>query len=305
MTARNPLISVILPVFNGEKYLHESIVSILDQTFPDFELIIVNDGSTDATESIVNGFRDSRIRYVTQENTGIGGALRNGCNLASGKYIARMDADDIALPHRFERQVAWLERHPGTVVLSSAVLYIDEAGQTIGRSFPYTTHRAIRKKLNLFNPVCHPGVMMRTDAYRRSVGYLDIQPFEDHILWLSMAKLGKLHNFRFPLLKYRLLPGSVSRVIPPEKMLALFLYLKQRINKGTLYKSEIEEYNQLYKLEKVKAGKISAIPGDNSTPASESTSRDTQQFIHGTLKRLKIPETAIECFLCTGKSLLA
>jgi glycosyltransferase involved in cell wall biosynthesis len=305
MTAPNPLVSVVLPVCNGEQYLKHSIESLLNQTFPRFELIIVNDGSTDATESIVRSYSDSRIRYMTQENTGIGGALRNGCNMASGKYIARMDADDFALPHRFEQQVAWLESHPGTVVLSSAVQYIDETGKTTGRSFPYTTNRAIRKKLNLFNPVCHPAVMMRTEAYRRSVGYLDIQPFEDHILWLSMAKLGYLQNFRFPLLKYRLLPGSVSRVIPPEKMQDLFLYLKQKMHKGYLDESEIEEYNCLYRHERAQAGKISATPGEDATPASGSSAPDTQQLIYGTLQRLRIPEPAIEFFLCTGKSLLA
>ena len=107
--------------------------------------IIINDGSTDSSESIVFEYKDHRIRYIKQENTGIGGALRIGCELAQRKYIARMDADDICLPNRFEPQKAYLDNNPNTVLISNVVMYINESGNIIGRSFPYTLSFAIKK----------------------------------------------------------------------------------------------------------------------------------------------------------------
>ena len=97
---KQPAISVVMPVYNGRKYLREAIDSVLQQSFTDFEFIIVNDGSTDDSEEIILSYKDSRINYIKQKNTGVGGALRIGCNMAIGNYIARMDADDICLANR-------------------------------------------------------------------------------------------------------------------------------------------------------------------------------------------------------------
>lgn len=299
----SPLISVVLPVYNGEKYLHEAINSVLSQTFGDFELIVINDGSTDGTEAIVRSYTDPRIRFVAQENTGIGGALRYGCNLAGGTYIARMDADDICFPDRLARQKAYLDNNPGTVLVSSAVIYIDESGKTIGRSFPYTSDGAIRKKLRTMNPVCHPGVMMRTEAYRNSTGYLALKFFEDHILWLSMAKSGKLHNFRFPLLYYRVLTDSVSRTISSEQSERLFGFLQEKLSGGTLHAEEVQEYNNLYrsaKLTTLQKMHRTAATGvrKNTRPVTSEKQTALFQF----LKSLGISEGMIERIICTVKN---
>ena len=109
--SRSPLITVVLPVYNGEKYLSEAIDSILTQTFADFELITINDGSTDDSLQILRKYeqRDSRIRVIARENRGLATTLNDSVDIARGEWVARMDQDDIALPHRFERQLAWLK----------------------------------------------------------------------------------------------------------------------------------------------------------------------------------------------------
>ena len=119
MYSSQPVISVILPVYNAERFLREAIDSVLKQTFVDFEFIILNDGSTDKTEDIILSYKDPRIRYVKNEkNLKLIKTLNKGVDMARGKYIARMDADDISLPERFEKEVAYLEAHPDVAVVS-------------------------------------------------------------------------------------------------------------------------------------------------------------------------------------------
>ena len=124
-----PRVSVILPAYNAEAYLKEAIDSILNQTFPDFQLIVINDCSTDGTEEIIRQYADPRLVPVKNEkNLGIAATLNRGLSLAQGDYIARMDADDISLPHRLERQVAYLDAHPDIAVLGTNVETFDENG---------------------------------------------------------------------------------------------------------------------------------------------------------------------------------
>ena len=122
----NPLISVLLPVFNAEKYLYDSIKSVLEQTFQDFELIIVNDGSTDNSLEVIKKFTDQRIVLIDQPNKGLAAALNAGAAFCKGVFIARMDADDICSIDRFQKQADYLTRNPQVSVVSSAVIYIDE-----------------------------------------------------------------------------------------------------------------------------------------------------------------------------------
>src|SRR5918996_2481069 len=114
-----PKVSVVMPAYNAAVYLDEAVTSILNQTFREFEFIVINDGSTDDTVSILDKYEksDSRIRVYHQENQGMIAALNRGCRLARGKYIARMDADDISLPRRFERQLEFMEGHPQIGIL--------------------------------------------------------------------------------------------------------------------------------------------------------------------------------------------
>ena len=201
-----PLVSVVLCTYNDERFISNTIQSVLEQSFRDFEFIIWNDGSTDRTESIVRSFNDDRIRYFYHDNVGLGIALSKACKEAKGKYIARIDGDDICMLDRFSIEVAFLESHPEVVLVSSSVIYIDESGIVLGRSFPWTWHRNIRKCIN----VVHPAVMFRRDIYNRTCGYLDARSAQDRILWPKMLKFGEFHIIKQPLVYYRLLSSSLS-----------------------------------------------------------------------------------------------
>ncbi len=126
---KSPIISVVMSVYNGDKYLREEIESILNQTFKDFEFIIVNDGSTDKSLEIIKSYNDPRIVIIDQENTGLAKALNNGINIAKGRYIARMDQDDISNPERFEKQIEFLENLSEYVAIGSWSNHISEHGE--------------------------------------------------------------------------------------------------------------------------------------------------------------------------------
>lgn len=200
-----PVVSVILPVYNGERFLKEAVDSILVQTFTDFELIIVDDCSMDSTSLILTEYatRDTRIRVMRQSrNMGIVEALNTGSHAATGQYIARMDVDDISLPERFERQVEYLNSHPDVGVLGTGVQLIDVLGkkQTIVTLPP--DYIQIYWSLFFCNPIVHPTVMMRRDLFLRARGYRTGYP-EDYDLWRRMASLTRLANLPEVLLLLR------------------------------------------------------------------------------------------------------
>lgn len=199
-----PKISVIMPVYNGEKYLREAIDSILNQTFSDFEFIIINDCSVDSTEDIIKSYDDSRIVYIKNEkNLGVAGTLNKGLELAKGEFIARMDADDISLPTRFEKQIKFMEENPEVGVLGSNAIVFSETSEII-TNFPETEFEFI---FNLFfsSQIIHPSVMVRRKLI--DDGLYKYNPRwegrEDYALWLYLVKHTKLANFKEPLLKYR------------------------------------------------------------------------------------------------------
>lgn len=211
---RQPQISVIMPVYNGEKYLREAINSILNQTYKDFELIIINDGSTDDSRSVINEFLDNRIIVIEQSNNGLARTLNIGAANCKGKYIARMDQDDISDPNRFLIQFNYLESHPKISVLSCAVRYINETGVLLGRSFTITWPNLIKKKLLHYGCViCHPGVMMRKADFDVVNGYSETigGRFTDYHLWVKFVNNGfKIKNLSSVLLKYRIIESSMS-----------------------------------------------------------------------------------------------
>ena len=225
----SPLVSVVMPVYNGEIFIKEAIDSILNQTFTDFEFIIVNDGSTDTTESIILKIKDARIKYIKQANSGIGSSLHLGCSLAKGKYIARMDADDISFPDRLLKQVEFFKKNEDCILVGSAVNYINENGCKVGRSIPYVSDFAIKYNLKFGCTIAHPTVMFNKEAYNKSHGYnKNIVLLEDYILWLDMSTLGKFYNFHFPLLSYRQASSSwYSNLnqIELKKLMSDFYYL--------------------------------------------------------------------------------
>lgn len=295
--APSPLVSAVLPVFNGERFLQQAIASILEQRFGDFELIVVDDGSTDSTATLIHSFTDHRIRYFHQANAGIGAALRQGCSLADGRYIARMDADDVAEPERFEIQVTYLEKNPGCVLTSCGVTYIDAEGRELARSFPYVTDNVIRKRLMHFNPVCHPGIMMRREAYEKTPGYRSLEPFEDHILWLSLMRLGSFHNDSRALLRYRYLPDSLSRMLPAIRQAALFRHLKGLHFSGKLDETAIIEFRA-----KV-AGEKKNIP-DTASVQEPSPASGVQWSLYRMMRRAGLSENTAAAFISNLKSVV-
>lgn len=203
-------LSVILPVYNGAKFVDEAVRSIREQTFRDFELIIINDGSTDDSGKILAAHvaEDSRICLVNRENRGLIKTLNEGLALATGEYLARMDADDISVPERFEKQLAYLESHPECVLLGSSIMLIDEHGHEL-KKVDYCVEPM--GKLMRYCAIAHPTVAGRTEAFRRLGGYREAYKHaEDYDLWLRMAESGKLVNLPDYLLRYRIHQNSIG-----------------------------------------------------------------------------------------------
>jgi len=212
--SQSPAVSVLLPVFNGIRHLREAVDSILGQTFRDFEFIIIDDGSTDASADVLRQYAkaDSRIRFVSRPNKGLTVTLNEGVGMASAPLLARMDADDIALPQRLEKQTAYMQKHSDCVLLGSAVTLIDPEGLSIRQMCSEQTHKEIdHAHLNRGWPIVHPAVMMRTAAIRQVGGYRDqYDTLEDLDLFLRLAEIGKLANLPDVLLKYRQHFSSVT-----------------------------------------------------------------------------------------------
>jgi glycosyltransferase involved in cell wall biosynthesis len=200
------LISVVMPVYNCEKFVAEAIESILDQTFNSFEFIIINDHSTDHTPEILESYHDPRIQiYQNPSNLGLTRSLNIGLAQCNGKYTARMDSDDISHPSRFARQVNYLEKHPGTGVLGADYERITSDGIHTGN---ICSHRSdwelVHWMLSFENPISHPTVCLRTDLIRQVGGYNeDFRYTQDYDLWGRLAKCTHMENLPETLLYYR------------------------------------------------------------------------------------------------------
>lgn len=214
----NPKISVVMPVYNGEKYLKEALESILNQTFKDFELIVIDDGSTDKSEEIIKSFSDQRIVYLDNgSNLGLSKSFNRGIQAAQGDYIARMDADDIALKERFEKQLNFLKDNPEVGVVGSNI-------QIMGTSKVFKRpekHLAIKWQCLLSTPVVHPAVMARVRVFKDNPYNEALHNSEDFELWsrLIFDKNIKFANLQEPLLLYRVSKKSFTQSLDPEKRL--------------------------------------------------------------------------------------
>jgi glycosyltransferase involved in cell wall biosynthesis len=217
-----PTVTVLLAVFNGQTYLSSAVDSVLSQTFRDFELLVIDDGSTDQTLPILREFEkaDPRVRLITRPNKGLTNTLNEGLGLARGKYLARMDADDLCLPTRFEKQVAYLDAHPDCVLVGSRVLLIDPDGMPLKEMAAEATHEQIdAAHLNRGWPVVHPAVMMRLDAIQKAGNYRDeFNTLEDLDLFLRLGEIGKLANLPEVLLHYRQHFASVTHSKETQQM---------------------------------------------------------------------------------------
>ena len=210
----SPAVSVILPFRDAQRFLPAAIASIQSQDLTNIEIIAVDDGSTDGSSAIVTGAAasDSRVRLISTGRRGLPGALNEGCRLARGRYLARMDADDIAIPSRLARQAAAMDANPALVVVGGAVDLIDEQDRTVGEIWFAASDAAARSVLAKGGaPFCHPAATIRRSAFDAAGGYrAECQLAEDLDLWLRLAGAGTLLNLDAKVLQYRLHPASAS-----------------------------------------------------------------------------------------------
>lgn len=210
----SPKVSVVMPAYNAEKYVAEAIESILSQTFQDFEFIIIDDSSTDETWSIIQKYSklNSRIRpYKNESNLKLSKTLNRGIDLASGTYIARMDADDISTVARLEKQCNYMEQHPDVGIVGGAMEIMNVDGKTIGKRSYRLTDEQIRKKIYRYSPFCHPAIMIRSSILKSAGTYDGIwNPAEDYELYFRIGKYSQFANLQDVLLRYRIIPKSMT-----------------------------------------------------------------------------------------------
>ena len=236
----NPKISVLLPVYNSELYIKEAIDSILNQTFSDFELLVIDDASTNTSVEIIQSYTDSRIQLIVKsQNSGYTNSLNHGLTIAKGEYIARMDSDDISMPTRFEKQIAFLDNNTD-YVLCGANFSILESNEV--KILP-ENHDDIQMQFIANCCIAHPVVMLRKSVFlENKIQYnAEKEPAEDYDLWVRLLQYGKLHNIQEVLLRYRVHNMQTSNLKATKQAknsldikLDLFKYLKPSFN-------EIEE----------------------------------------------------------------
>ena len=209
-----PVISILLPIYNGEQYLNEAIYSVLSQDFPNYELIAINDGSSDGSEFIITSILDARVYGVSQQNKGLAATLNCGIELANGRYIARLDQDDLMLQSRLAKQVEYLELHPDCAMVGTwSKIWVGTIPTNRGHYHP-SFHETLQLELLFDNPFVHSSMMIRADVLRDIGGYsLDKsrQPPEDYELWSRIARKYRVANIPEVLTVYREVEGSMSR----------------------------------------------------------------------------------------------
>jgi len=207
-----PKISVIMPVYNGEKYLKEAIDSILNQTYADFELLLINDASTDHTENVINSYNDDRIVYIKNEkNLGLIKTLNKGLDLAKGEFIARMDQDDISLPERFEKQIAVFEKNPEIGVCGTWFTPLINNILIDKKTLKHPEHSETIKIAMLgYCALGHPTIMLRRNMIKNLRYDTDYQAAEDYELWTRLSRNTKLYNVQESLLHYRFHETNIS-----------------------------------------------------------------------------------------------
>ena len=259
-----PKISVIMSVYNGEAHLTNSIASILNQTFTDFEFIIVDDCSTDSSPEIIRSFKDDRIKVINnKENIGLTKSLNCALKVAHARYIARQDADDISLPDRFEKQLRYMEKHLEVALLGTSIFVIDDEGEIMQKRIAAPNPGKTLLKGNRFY---HGSVMLRKAVLDEIGCYNELFRYsQDYELWLRVSKRHKAKNLTVPLYKLRFYSDSIGASKIVEQ--AMFVILAQKQAKGGLDVETIDQiknsefeniYQNLSKSEKVRFHNITA-----------------------------------------------
>jgi glycosyltransferase involved in cell wall biosynthesis len=208
-----PKISVVMSVHNGARFLHDAIDSILNQTFRNFEFIIIDDASSDTSRNIIESYNDARIRLIVNEaNTGLTRSLNRGISVARGEFIARMDADDISHSQRLEKQMMFFDKNPLVGVLGSAFKIIDDQGLLQAEILPAQDNGLIKWKLLFFdNHIVHSSACIRKKCLDMVGGYDEtMMVSQDYDLWCRLACVTKFHNLKESLLYLRKHPGSIT-----------------------------------------------------------------------------------------------
>lgn len=212
MFPTNPKITVLMPTYNTGLYIREAIASVLEQSFIDFELLIVNDGSTDDTLQIIDSFHDDRIVLINQENKGVAAALNTGLAHARAPYVARFDADDICYPDRLKIQYDFITSYPEYSIIGAGADYVDAEGHYIFTHYPVAhLNEEIQQLKYSVCPFIHSSVMYRRELILHNGGYNEhAHTYEDHFLWVNILKNQKACNLSKSLIKVRLNPQSVT-----------------------------------------------------------------------------------------------
>ncbi len=210
----NPKVTVLMSVYNSEEFIRPAIESILNQTFKDFEFLIINDGSKDDCRKIIDEYskKDKRIRLVSRENKGLVASLNEGISLAKGEYIARMDSDDISTPNRLDAEVEFLDMHRSVGLVGSNYTIIDEKTEEPKVTTNVFTHPEDLKATQFIsNQYGHGSVMMRAAIARKAGGYNpDVGHVEDYDLWTRINRMSDIANIREPLYLYRSVASGVT-----------------------------------------------------------------------------------------------
>lgn len=258
-------ITVLMPTYNAAEYIREAVDSVLGQTFTNFELLIINDGSTDETAEIALSFTDPRVTVINCEHKGVADSLNTGLKLANAPLIARFDADDICMPTRLETQFNFLQDHPDYVLVGSDAEYILEHGEFLfGFKCIAHSNEEVQKNLYVYCPFIHSAVMYRREAVIKAGGYnIHAHNFEDYLLWTNLAKMGKMQNLREPLIKVRL--NAASATIDEKWRGERFRQLKrQATTRGSITAEEGDELLAIIKrqnVRKIKEGAYHALCG--------------------------------------------
>ena len=249
----NPLVSVVLPVYNAENFLVEAVESILTQTFNNFEFIIIDDCSTDNSWKMIQEYaqKDDRIIAVKNDvNLKLSKTLNKGISLSKGKYIARMDADDISMPDRFEKQISFLEANDK--IIGSNIILIDEDNKILGYRKYQVDNMNIKQKIFYFSPFAHPAIVLRSSCLKKAGDYNDyFNPAEDYELYFRMGKYCDFANIDHDLLKYRIINNSMTTGNTSNMEKKTIEVRDQYLNKKQMYYEynyTVLIYNALHKL---------------------------------------------------------
>lgn len=299
-----PKVTVLMSVFNGARWLHESIESILGQSFENFEFIIVNDGSQDASLNIIRRYAtiDPRIQVIDKLNSGLADSLNVGIESAKGEWIARIDADDIAMPSRLATQLDHATRDERCVVLGSAAVHIDEHGKECGLvTFPVHHEQLCRlMEARCINPIVHSSALIRTATVRAIGGYRKrIRRAQDYDLWLRLSKVGIIKIIDRPLVRLRRHAGQIShdggglqQMVDARVALASFMLAQQGLTDPASAQATDEQFRDFWQFVQrgVSQSKLPDYRKFVEDIKAKLTSRSYNRKIRALLSSLRMPQ---------------